>query len=637
MTLPDNPQPVSQPSENLHQLLVDGVNDQALFLLDLSGRVETWNSGGERITGYQAEEIVGRHVSCLYLDSDFAVGKPVQDLKAAVTQGRLEDEGWRVRQDGSRFWACSVITPLFDQAGQHRGYAAMIRDIADHRREDEALRSVLEHVLDGIITIDDQGRVQSFNPAAENLFDYQAAEVLGQNVKMLMPDPYHSEHDGYISNYLRTGEARIIGIGREVVGRRRDGATFPMELAVNEFQLHGQRFFTGIVRDITERKRLEQELRRRVTELAETDRRKDHFLAMLAHELRNPLAAISNAVQLTGQFADPQQSEWSARVINRQIKHLARLIEDLLDVSRITRGKIQLRKRVIDIALVVESAVQNVRPMLDERKHKLGVTAEPGTMWADADATRLEQILTNLLNNAAKYTESGGQIWLTAFREGSDVVIRVRDTGIGIPLEKLPQMFELFAQGDRSLARQEGGLGIGLTVARSLAELHGGSLNAVSDGPGKGSEFTFRLPAAERCSVRPEPEKPLGSPHGHGTRVVVVDDNVELALGLARLLKLLGHDVKMAHDGPSALDVARSFRPEVVLLDIGLPGLDGYQVAALLRHEESCRNARIIAITGYGHEDDRKRSREAGFDFHLVKPIEFRSLVTLLAEPIGCV
>ena len=258
-------------------------------------------------------------------------------------------------------------------------------------------------------------------------------------------------------------------------------------------------------------------------------------------------------------------------------------------------------------------------------------------MWVDADSTRLEQILTNLLNNAVKYTDGGGQIWLTAFREEGEVVIRVRDTGIGIPAEKLSQIFELFAQGDRSLARQEGGLGIGLTLARSLAELHGGSLGATSDGPDKGSVFMVRLPAAERPSVLSNPDRlPGGSAWGSGSRVMVVDDNLELALGLARLLKLLGHDVKMAHDGPTALEAARSFQPEVVLLDIGLPGLDGYQVATILRQECCGRRPRIIAITGYGHEEDRRRSREAGFDYHLVKPIEFRSLVTLLADTTAC-
>jgi PAS domain S-box-containing protein len=632
MSLHDDSPSESEASENRYLLLVQGIKDHAIFMLDRTGHVVTWHAGAERIHGYSANEVLNDHYSRFYDEAAIAQGKPARDLETAVKTGQLTAEGWRVRKDGSRFWADVVISALSDTSGRARGFAVTTRDVSGRRESDEALRSVLDHVIDGIISIDDRGAIQSFNPAAEKLFGYTAAEILGQNVKLLMPEPYHGEHDSYIANYLRTGEAKIIGIGREVIGKRRDGSTFPMDLAVSQYHLHDRCFFTGIVRDITERKRLEQELRRRISELAETDRKKDEFLAMLAHELRNPLAAISNAVQLTGQFGDPEQYEWSAKVINRQIKHLARLIDDLLDVSRITRGKIQLRTEAVDLSTVIENAVESVHPLIDERRQTLTVSVPSGTLWLDADPTRLEQILMNLLNNAAKYTGSGGFISLSATCEGEKVVMRVRDTGIGIAPEKLPQMFELFAQGDRSLARQEGGLGIGLTLARSLAEMHGGSLSAASEGPGKGSEFTLRLPAAGRPGAALGRERPLG-PCGIGSRVMVVDDNVELALGLARLLKLLGHDVRIAHDGPTALDSARSFKPEIVLLDIGLPGLDGYQVAMQLRQEGYGRSVRLIAITGYGHEEDRTRSREAGFDHHLVKPIEFRSLVTLLSEP----
>jgi PAS domain S-box-containing protein len=600
-------------------------------MLDTAGRVASWNVGVEHLHGYQASQILGQHFSRFYTAEDLSSGKPARELEAAIATGRCAGEGWRIRRDGTQFWAHAVITTLCDKSGKLRGFALTTRDISDHGRADETLRSVLDHVIDGIITIDEKGTVQSFNPAAEKIFGYRAAEVVGHNVNMLMPEPYHGEHDGYIANYDRTGQPKIIGIGREVIGRRSDGSTFPMDLAVSKFQLQEGRFYTGIIRDITERKRLEQELRRRLTELAETDRRKDEFLAMLAHELRNPLAAISNAVQLTGRFGDPEQSEWSVKVINRQIKHLARLIDDLLDVSRITRGKIQLRKETVDAAAIFRDVIESVRPVMDERQHVLTVSITAGALWLNADPTRLEQILANLLHNAAKYTDNGGHIWFSAEQDGRDVVIKVKDTGIGIPPEKLAQMFELFAQGDRSLARPEGGLGIGLTLARSLTEMHGGSLSAKSDGPGKGTEFTVRLPASSSPGAAPETEGQR-RPHGNGSRVMVVDDNVELAVGLARLLKLLGHDVQMAHDGPTALDAARSFRPEVVLLDIGLPGLDGYQVAEQLRREGCGRNARIIAITGYGHEEDRRRSREAGFDHHLVKPIDFKSLVTVLAD-----
>jgi CheY-like chemotaxis protein len=321
-------------------------------------------------------------------------------------------------------------------------------------------------------------------------------------------------------------------------------------------------------------------------------------------------------------------------VINRHIKHLARLIDDLLDVSRITRGKIELRKELVDIAPILKRAAEAMRTALDEREHELTVSVPEGALWLEIDPFRLEQVLMNLLSNATKYTENGGRIWLSAQQEGKDILIRVRDTGIGISPEKLPQIFELFVQGDQSLARSEGGLGIGLTLARSLSEMHGGTLSASSEGPRMGSEFTVRLPATERAEAKFS-QAERAKVHTTGSRILVVDDNVDLARGIARLLKLLGHNVQIAHDGRAAIETARAFQPEVVLLDIGLPTMDGYQVARQLRTEECGKNARIIAITGYGHEEDRRRSHEAGFDHYLVKPIDFNSLMSLFAQGDG--
>jgi PAS domain S-box-containing protein len=613
-----------------YRLLVEGAKDHALFLLDPLGQVSSWNAGAERMAGYPAGEAIGRHLADLYPPEGVARGEPGRALEAATVEGRSEDEGWRVRKDGTRFWAHTVIDALVDDSGRLLGFATVVSDLTRRKQSDEVLRSVLENVLDGIITIDERGTIQSFNPAAERVFAYRAAEVLGRNISMLMPEPYHGEHDSYLANYLRTGHKKIIGVGREVVGRRSDGTTFPMDLAVSEFRLNDRRFFTGIVRDITERKRLERELRHRLAELAEADRRKDEFLAMLSHELRNPLAAISGAFELLESNGDPEQAAWSMEVIDRQVAHLSRLVDDLLDVSRITRGKIRLRRRVVDVAGVMQGAVEAVRPLLDERRHRLRVSVAPGTMWLDVDPTRLEQVLSNLLGNAAKYTDAGGQVDFSASLEGGEVVIRVRDTGIGIPADQLSQVFELFAQGDRTLARSEGGLGIGLTLARELTEMHGGTVSASSEGEGRGSEFAIRLPAAGRPEAADAPEGPPEGVPRHA-RVLIVEDNVDLARGLARFMRHLGYEVETVHDGPAALGAASSFRPEVVLLDIGLPGLDGYQVARQLRAEEYGRKARIIAVTGYGQEEDVRRSLEAGFDHHMIKPVTFKQLLGLLA------
>ena len=393
---------------------------------------------------------------------------------------------------------------------------------------------------------------------------------------------------------------------------------------------------TGLTLDLTERKRMEDELRHQADRLKEADRRKDEFLAMLAHELRNPLAAIANAAQLARRTGSDEHREWSHEVIAGQIKHLSRMIDDLLDISRITRGKIQLRKQRLLLAPLVEYSINAVRPFLEERNHRLTVEIDPEPLPLDADPTRIEQILVNLLNNAAKYTEAGGLIRLTVGRDGDEAVIEVRDTGVGIPPELLPRLFDLFIQGDRSIARSEGGLGIGLTLVKSLVEMHGGTVVAQSDGVGKGSLFVVRLPASKAPAVETSPPKPAaGRGETQHSRVLVVDDNVETARALARLLKLLGHDVRTAHDGPSAIEAARDHQPDFVLLDIGLPGMDGYEVAQNLRQDDSHKVATIIAITGYGQDSDRRRSREAGFDHHLVKPIDHDTLLTLLARADG--
>ncbi len=391
------------------------------------------------------------------------------------------------------------------------------------------------------------------------------------------------------------------------------------------------REWIGTSSDITDRRNAEQARERLYQELQENDKRKDEFLAMLAHELRNPLAAMGNAVALSAHSKLQEHVDWSMEVINRQIKHLTRLIDDLLDVSRINSGKIVLRRDVLDATPILDSAVETVRPLADERKHQLSVSIDRGNLWVNVDPTRLEQVVTNLLTNAAKYTENGGRIWLTARPEGEDIVIRVKDTGVGIAPEELPGMFELFAQGGRTLARSEGGLGIGLTVVKKLVQLHGGSIIARSDGPDRGSEFLIRLPSAKRpASAGPLVPGPVAS--ARGARILVVDDNADTAGGLARLLRLLGHQVQTAHDGPQAVQVARVQHPEFVLLDIGLPGMDGYEVAAKLRQDDGCQGAVFIAISGYGHDEDRRRSKQAGFDYHLVKPIDHNALLTMLSN-----
>jgi two-component system CheB/CheR fusion protein len=390
----------------------------------------------------------------------------------------------------------------------------------------------------------------------------------------------------------------------------------------------------GVGTDVTTRKQLEEKLRDHAGRLAEADQRKDEFLAMLAHELRNPLAPVLHALELLRLAGgDPADVERARAVLDRQIRHLVRLVEDLLDISRITWGKIALRTERVELVRIVASAEEIARPQLEMRRHRLTIALPPEPVWLDADATRLAEVLANLLDNAAKYTPEGGSVWLTAERALTQVVIRVRDTGSGMSPQVLARAFDLFAQGEPTLDRPHGGLGIGLTLVRRLVELHGGRVAAASDGPGLGTEVTLWLPvAAEPAASRPEP-LPAAAPRGEPRRLLVVDDNLDAAESLALLLAAQGHEVRRAHSGPEALAVARDFVPEVILLDIGLPGMDGYEVARSVRGDRALRHCQVIAVTGYGRDEDRRRSREAGFDHHLVKPVTLAALKAVLALP----
>jgi signal transduction histidine kinase/DNA-binding response OmpR family regulator len=367
-------------------------------------------------------------------------------------------------------------------------------------------------------------------------------------------------------------------------------------------------------------------------EIQEANRGKDEFLAMLAHELRNPLAPVLHSLHVLRLGGEPRAVELARDMIERQVRHMTRLIDDLLDVSRITRGKIRLQKRTVELAEVVGRAVDSSRPLIESRDHHLDVTLPHAPVHLVADPTRLEQVFANLLNNAAKYTEPGGLIRLSAECRGREAVVRVRDTGIGIPPQLLPRVFELFMQAHQNLDRAQGGLGIGLTLVRTLVEMHGGRVEAHSAGPGNGSEFAVHLPLPEEVPEPVAEANPAGPPALAPLRVLVVDDNRDAAESLAMLLRLDGHEVRLAHDGPAALDAAGDFRPEVVLLDIGLPGMSGHDVARRLHGGHGGAPPLLVAMTGYGQEEDRRRSREAGFDHHLVKPVDPQVLRQLLAR-----
>jgi PAS domain S-box-containing protein len=386
-------------------------------------------------------------------------------------------------------------------------------------------------------------------------------------------------------------------------------------------------WLVGTNLDVTEHKQAEQALK-------DANRRKDEFLAMLAHELRNPLAPIRNAVEIQKLAnTDPSRLAWCNDVIERQVEHLIRLVDDLLDVSRISRGLVELKKEPLEIRNVIQSAVETSQPLIDARRHQFVMTLPPDSLWVEGDRIRLAQVVSNLINNAAKYTEEGGRIELTTELAGDNICIRVTDNGCGIDPADLPNLFDLFYQVDRNLDRSQGGLGIGLSLVHSLVAEHGGHVRAFSGGIGRGSEFEIRLPRL----ILPEPETvgylSLPARNLGELRILVVDDNRDALESLAMLLEIDGHQVQTAHDGPAALEMAQAENnPDVIILDIGLPGMNGYSVAQALRRRRETDRTMLIALTGYGRPDDREKSRTAGFDAHLVKPIDFESLRKLLAE-----
>lgn len=620
-------------SEESFALLVASVAEYAIFMLDPQGHIASWNAGAERIKGWRADEIIGQHFSVFYTPEAVAARHPEHELEVAASRGMYKEEGLRVRADGSRFWADVTITALRGRDGELRGFAKVTRDVTERKqieqqRQESALRlkAIVDTAVDGVITINERGIMESANPAAERLFGWRVSELVGRNVSMLMPEPDRSAHDGYLRRYMVTGERRIIGIGREVRGLRRDGSIFPMDLAVSETPLpNGRRVFTGLVRDVSDRKRIE-------AELLAADRRKDEFLAVLAHELRNPLAPISNALQvlkLAGN--DHKRIDALREVMARQLHQLVHLIDDLLDVSRITRGKLHLRRHRVQLADVVATAVETSRNAIDVAGHRLVIELPSVPVWLNVDPLRIAQALSNLLANAARYTPPGGRIELRALSDGETVQIRVSDNGIGIPQESLSRVFEMFTQVNEPHARAAGGLGIGLALVRSLVEMHGGAVTAHSAGPGAGSTFTVSLPVLDSDREETPAEPPLARLPG-SLRVLVVDDNIDAADTLAMLLRILNHDVELAHDGVDAIAAAARFRPALILMDVSMPRMGGLEATQAIRAEPWGKAAYICTLTGFGQAQDRARSAAAGVDAHLVKPVDPEALQSVIAQ-----
>jgi PAS domain S-box-containing protein len=485
------------------RLLVESVEDYAIFRLDAEGHVAEWNAGAARVYGYVSEDIVGQPFSVFYYRGSVESGSYARELAAAKETGRVESESMRTRQDGSNFWGTVIIAALRDERGRHTGFATATRDL-------------------------------------------------------------------------------------------------------------------------TERLRAEQE-RVRLARAEETERRKDEFLAIMGHELRNPLAPMVSAIELI-KLRGGRHCENELAVLDRQVRRIMRLVEDLIDVARTVRDGLKLSPAVIEVGQILASALEVASPFIQARDHDLRVEAASSDLRVNVDSDRMVQVFVNLLNNAAKYTPVGGQIRLTAVGREEMVEVTVTDSGSGIAPDLMPRIFELFTQGEQGIDRQLGGLGVGLAIAQRLVHEHGGELSAESEGPNRGSRFTVRLPRAQTGTFSvPPPPAPVRAQRDV-RRVLVVDDNEDAVTTMSALLERCGHETRVATDGLHAIEIAHEFEPDIVLLDIGLPGLDGFQVARRLRQIPACEGIPIVAVTGYAREWDRQQALQAGFSDHFAKPIDPKTL-----------
>jgi PAS domain S-box-containing protein len=611
-------------------------SDDAIVSKTLDGVIRSWNVAAERVFGYTAAEAVGKPITLIIpperLDEERSI------LDRLRRGGRVEHfETVRVAKDGRRLDISLTVSPVRDADGQVVGASKIARDITERKRVEEALarvtaeserrRRLYEAILSGtpdfvyVFSLDH--RVLYANDALIEMWGHSPEDTIGKTFLEIGYEPWHAEMHGREIDQVRATKTPVRG---EVPfagthGRRTYDYIFvPVMGADGEVEA-----VAGTTRDVTERKQAEEALR-------EADRRKDEFIALLAHELRNPLAPIRNGLEVIRLSNDRAVRERSQAMMDRQLAHMVRLIDDLLDVSRINRSKMELRRSRVTLSEVVASAVETARPLVDEAGHELTVSLPAATVRLDADLTRLSQVFSNLLTNSAKYTPRGGRIWLSAERGEAVVVVSVRDTGIGIPAGSLGTIFDMFSQVDRSTERSTGGLGIGLALVRGLVEMHGGTVTAESEGEGKGSTFSVTLPVVTDWAEAAVASPNDGPGAGPGRRILVVDDNRDGAESMAEMLLLMGNEVRTAHDGLEAVDLAERFRPEVILMDMGMPRLNGLDATRRIRERPWGKAMTIIALTGWGQEGDRQRSREAGCDGHLVKPVNLTDLERLLAE-----
>ena len=617
---------------------------------DTQARVRYLNEVAESLTGWTHQEAAGQPLDGVFRIINEQTRQPVENpatraLREGVIVG-LANHTILITKNGTERPIDDSAAPIRGEEGNIAGCVLIFRDVSQQRQAVRALEqsearktAMFESALDCILNIDHEGTIVEFNAAAERTFGYGREDMVGRDlVAAIFPRAFRERHQNGLAHYLATGEEQFLNQRLELSAVRADGSEFPVEFTVTRIPVDGPPLFTAFLRDITERKRTEAALGQLADNLSEADRRKNEFLAMLAHELRNPLAPILNVVQmlrLTG--GSGEAVALASEMMDRQVRQMVRLVDDLLDVSRISRGKIELRRERVELAMIAHQAVEAARSSYTNLNQELTVTLPPQPIFLNADPTRLAQVVGNLLNNACKFTDKGGRISVTVETEGTgpdaEVVIRVRDNGIGIAADQLSRIFEMFTQIETSVERSRSGLGIGLALVKTLVELHGGTVEVHSAGIGRGSEFVVRLPILVETSISPPHDPAVNEPTNTTTRrILVVDDNRDSAESLAMLLELAGNETHIVHDGIAAVEAATTFQPDVVMLDIGLPKLNGYQVARKIREQPCGKGMVLVALTGWGQDEDQEKSRKAGFNAHLVKPVDLAVLTKLLGE-----
>lgn len=665
----DHPAEPLQHSEERFRLLVESVRDYAIFMLDPEGRVISWNAGAERFKGYRAHEIIGQHFSRFYPPEALARSLPTHELEVAQATGTFEDEGWRVRKDGSQFWANVVITAMRAPDGQLLGYAKVTRDLTQRRGHEEALRRseerfrlLVEGVSDyAIFMLDPNGRIATWNVGAERIKGYTAADIIGRHFSIFYPR--EARESGWPDHELQVAAEKgsFIDEGWRV---RKDGSMLWANVTITALR-HGDGRLLGfakLTRDLTERRQAEaaELASRQRDELLQAERSarmeaqratrvKDEFLATLSHELRTPLSAILGWTQVLRRAANtdkPVDLERAIEVIDRNARAQVKLIDDLLDLSRIMAGKVRLDVQPIALLDVVQAAVDSALPSAEAKDVRLTSQLDPAASTVHGDSGRLQQVVWNLLTNAIKFTPRGGQVQVTLQRVGARLELSISDSGIGIPASYLPHVFDRFSQQDSSTTRAFGGLGLGLAICRQLVELHGGTIRASSEGEGQGASFVVELPVSQapQQTEAAQSGPPAGAgaadlpplPRLGGVHVFIVDDEPDARELLRCMFEDQGAQVTGFASAQEALAAVQQARPALIVSDIGMPAMDGYQFMRALRAAEG-RDERIpaVALTAFARAEDRKKSLLAGYQAHLAKPFDMAELILTAAGLLG--